>query len=282
LDQGYFPDGIFTPAHPIRYERDILFAKSLGFNTLRKHIKIEPQQFYYDCDRLGMIVFQDMVNNGHYSFLRDTALPTLGFKQKNDKRMHRDPATREAFLQAMRETVRALGNHPSICYWTVFNEGWGQFDGDAAYEALHTLDDSRFIDTASGWFEVKNSDVDSPHVYFKPVKCRPLEKPMLLSEFGGYSLRLNGHTVSDKNYGYKSFHDKEALLDALRTLYEEQALPLVKEGLCGLVYTQIADVEDETNGLFTYDRTIQKVDAEKMKDILHLFAAEYEKITKEI
>ncbi|MBR6726823.1 MAG: hypothetical protein IKM08_01395, partial [Clostridia bacterium] len=172
LDQGYFSDGIYTPAHPSRYEKDILLAKSLGFNTLRKHIKVEPQQFYYDCDRLGMVVFQDMVNNGHYSFFRDTALPTVGIKRRNDKKLHTDPDTRAAFLTAMEETVKLLSGHPSVCYWTIFNEGWGQFEGDAAYRRLRELDSSRIIDTASGWFIPRESDVDSPHVYFKPVKCR--------------------------------------------------------------------------------------------------------------
>ena len=268
LDQGYFPDGIFTPAHPVRYERDILFAKAAGFNTLRKHIKIEPEQFYYDCDRLGMIVFQDMVNNGHYSFLRDTALPTLGFKRRNDKKMHQDPATREAFLQAMTQTVRALGNHPSICYWTIFNEGWGQFDGDAAYDALRALDDTRFIDTASGWFEVKNSDVDSPHVYFKPVKCRPTEKPMLLSEFGGYSLATKEHvSTPGKMYGYRKFEQEGAFRKALLQLYREEILPAARAGLSGAIYTQLTDIEDEINGLLTYDRQHSKIDTEQMAQL---------------
>ena len=266
LDQGYFPDGIFTPAHPIRYERDILLAKSLGFNTLRKHIKIEPEQFYYDCDRLGMIVFQDMVNNGHYSFLRDTALPTIGFKRRNDKKMHKDPATRKAFLQAMVESVRALRNHPSLCYWTIFNEGWGQFDGDAAYDALRALDDTRFIDTASGWFQVKNSDVDSPHVYFKPVKCRPAKKPMLLSEFGGYSLAVKGHVSSPGHvYGYRKFEDEGEFQKALLHLYREEILPAARAGLSGAIYTQLTDIEDEVNGLATYDRRHVKVDGAEMR-----------------
>ena len=268
LDQGYFPDGIFTPAHPSRFEKDILFAKSLGFNTLRKHIKIEPEQFYYDCDRLGMIVFQDMVNNGDYSFLRDTALPTLGFKRRNDKRLHPDAASRESFLCAMDETVKALYNHPCICYWTIFNEGWGQFDADAAYRRLRALDDSRIIDTASGWFEAKESDVESPHVYFKPVKCRPAKKPLLLSEFGGYSLAIVGHVFNpDKSYGYRKFKSEADFQSALTELYQNEILPAAGAGLSGAIYTQITDVEDEINGLVTYDRKHVKVDAAEMQRI---------------
>ncbi|MBQ3482661.1 MAG: glycoside hydrolase family 2 [Clostridia bacterium] len=266
LDQGYFPDGIFTPARPSRYEKDILAAKSLGFNTLRKHIKIEPEQFYYDCDRLGMIVFQDMVNNGHYSFLRDTALPTLGFKRRNDRRLHRDAATRAAFLTAMEQTVTALANHPSVCYWTIFNEGWGQFDSTAAFEKLRALDGTRFIDTASGWFTPSQSDVDSPHVYFKPVKCRPKQRPMVLSEFGGYSLAVKDHIFNpDRVYGYRKFTDEKAFQTALLALYEDEILPAVRAGLSGAIYTQLTDVEDEINGLFTYDRKHCKVNADAMR-----------------
>jgi len=278
LDQGYFPDGIFTPAHPSRYEKDILAAKALGFNTLRKHIKIEPEQFYYDCDRLGMIVFQDMVNNGHYSFLRDTALPTLGLKRRNDRRLHRDGATRAAFLAAMEQTVTALANHPSICYWTVFNEGWGQFDSTAAFERLRALDSTRFIDTASGWFYPEKSDVESPHVYFKPVKCRPNKRPLVLSEFGGYSLAVRDHIFNpNKVYGYRKFKDKKAFQAALLALYENEILPAVKEGMSGAIYTQITDVEDEINGLYTYDRKHCKVDADVMRALAaRLFAAAME------
>ena len=265
LDQGYFPDGIYTPAHPAAYERDILLAKSLGFNTLRKHIKIEPQRFYYDCDRLGMIVFQDMVNNGEYSFLRDTALPTVGIKSLSDKHLHRDKATRAAFLDAMKETVALLKNHPSICYWTIFNEGWGQFEGDAAYDILHAIDSTRIIDTASGWFRTKKSDVESPHVYFKPVKLKPAEKPILLSEFGGYSLAVADHVFNTKKvYGYKKFEDVTAFCKALTALYENEIIPQIGKGLCGAIYTQLTDVEDEINGLATYDRKSLKVEAAEM------------------
>ncbi len=265
LDQGYFPDGILTAAHPAAYERDILLAKSLGFNTLRKHIKIEPQRFYYDCDRLGMIVFQDMVNNGYYSFLRDTALPTIGIKGLSDKHLHRDKTTRAAFISAMKETVRHLKNHPSICYWTIFNEGWGQFEGDAAYEILREIDDTRIIDTASGWFRTKKSDVESPHVYFKPVKMKPCEKPTVLSEFGGYSLPVKDHVFNtERVYGYKKFEDPATFSKALCALYRGEILPLVEKGLCGAIYTQLSDVEDEINGITTYDRKVLKVDAAEM------------------
>lgn len=273
LDQGYFPEGIFTPASPEGYERDIRMAKELGFNTLRKHIKVEPEQFYYDCDRLGMVVFQDMVNNGDYSFLRDTALPTIGLKARSDKHLHRDKATRKAFCEGMESTVRRLRNHPCICCWTIFNEGWGQFDGQRAYEMLRALDDTRFIDTVSGWFKGADSDVDSEHVYFKPVKLKYGDRPMVLSEFGGYACKIKDHAFDPKgNYGYRFFDHPAELEDAIVKLYEEEIIPAVKKGLCAAVYTQLTDVEDETNGLVTYDRAVVKVSAERMRGIAERLA----------
>ncbi len=267
LDQGYFSDGIFTPASPVCYEKDIMSAKSLGFNTLRKHIKVEPQQFYYDCDRLGMLVMQDMVNNGHYSFLRDTALPTVGMKRVNDRLLHRNKETRLAFENAMESTVKELKDHPSVIYWTIFNEGWGQFDGDAMYEKLLSLDHTRFIDTASGWFSHRGmrTHVESLHVYFKPVKIKAGPKPVVLSEFGGYVYKVADHSFNrEKTYGYGSYKTRQEFEDALISLYDREIIPAIKEGLSGSVYTQITDVEDETNGLFTYDRKVCKVDSARM------------------
>ena len=261
LDQGYFSDGLFLPASPDGYTEDILAARALGFNTLRKHIKIEPQRFYYDCDRLGMIVFQDMINNGRYSFFRDTALPTVGLKRRNDRRLHRDPAARAAFLSSMEETVALLRHHPSVCYWTIFNEGWGQFCADDACRRLRALDSTRFIDTASGWFTPTESDVESLHVYFKPFKMpKAPTRPVVLSEFGGYACGVKGHIFNlKKTYGYRIFDTVEELEKAVRTLYEEEIFPAIPRGLCGAIYTQLSDVEDETNGLLTYDRRITKI-----------------------
>lgn len=266
LDQGYWPDGIYTPACPKCYEDDILAMKELGFNTLRKHIKIEPQQFYYDCDRLGMIVFQDMVNNGSYSFLRDTALPTVGMQKLNDKRLNRDDKCRRAFAEAMESTVKGLYNHPCVCYWTIFNEGWGQFESTAMYEKLKSLDATRIADSTSGWFRCGKSDVDSRHVYFKPFKMPKSDMPVILSEFGGYVYKDAEHSFNpDKTYGYRYFKSREDFENALIKLYAEEIIPAVKIGLCGAIYTQVSDVEDETNGLLTYDRKVCKVSSEKMQ-----------------
>ena len=265
LDQGYWPDGLFTPATPECFANDILAMKKLGFNTLRKHIKVEPEEFYYQCDKLGMIVFQDMVNNGDYNFLRDTALPTVGIQKLNDKNLHRDPATRDAFLRGMEATVNQLRNHPCILYWTIFNEGWGQFDSDNVYHQLKAMDDTRWIDSTSGWFRRKETDVDSRHVYFKPVKLKAGEKPLVLSEFGGYSYKPEGHVFNtEQTYGYKKFEDPDAFAAAVEKLYYEQVIPAVKNGLCAAIYTQVSDVEDETNGLLSYDRKVEKLTPERM------------------
>ena len=271
LDQGYWPDGLFTPAAPECYERDILAMKALGFNTLRKHIKVEPEQFYYDCDRLGMVVFQDMVNNGDYSYLRDTVCPTVFSQFRNDRRMHRDSATRKAFLAGMETTVHQLKNHPCIVYWTIFNEGWGQFDSTPVYRQLKALDSSRFIDTTSGWFRGSETDVESLHIYFGSWdKLRPCDKPLVLSEFGGYVFRVEAHLFNpDKSYGYRTCKTREAFMTDLEALFRDKVIPAAKAGLCAAIYTQVSDVEDEINGLVTYDRKFVKPDPDTMLRIAH-------------
>lgn len=268
LDQGYWSDGLLTPADPTEFERDILVAKALGFNMLRKHIKIEPELFYYACDKLGMVVFQDMVNNGRYSFIRDTALPTVGLRWLPDRWLHRNTVSREAFIRSMDRTVSQLENHPCICYWTIFNEGWGQFCSTDLYRRLRILDDTRFIDTASGWFTGGETQVESRHVYFRKVKLRVGKKPLVLSEFGGYSHAPEGHVFNtEKAYGYGKCETREDFVKALRSLYLEQIVPLAEQGLSAAVYTQLSDVEDEINGLVSYDRKVLKVKPEEFADI---------------
>ena len=216
LDQGYFDKGIYTPESPESYQKDLQLLKDCGFNMLRKHIKVEPEIFYWYCDTMGIAVFQDMVNCGDYHFLRDTILPTVtGGKLRSDARRNRNDRVRANFEKAMAETVRQLQNHPSIVYWTIFNEGWGQFCASEMYEKLRALDDSRLIDTASGWFHVRDmkTDVESRHVYFRAAKPVKADKPYVLSEFGGYTLKIEGHVFDEnKSYGYKGHHSKEELM----------------------------------------------------------------------
>lgn len=266
LDQGYFSDGIYLPATPKLYEDDILAMKKLGFNTLRKHIKIEPEYFYHACDRLGIIVFQDMVNNGGYSFVRDTILPTIGIQRISDKFLNKNKASRAFFIQHMKDTVAHIKKFPCIALWTIFNEAWGQFTADKCYDILKSIDNTRIIDATSGWFWQHKSDVDSKHIYFKPLKLNFSSRPMLLSEYGGYVWKLDEHSFNTtKTYGYRIYKTREEMTQGVRKLLDE-LLQLTKKGLCGAIYTQLSDVEDETNGILTYDRVVCKIDESEIAD----------------
>ena len=269
LDQGYFEDGIYLPEDEAEYERDILRMKELGFNMLRKHIKIEPEQFYYDCDRLGMLVLQDMVNNGGYSYILDTVLPTFGFKKRNDcKGRYQDKECKQIFEQHMKDTLHDLYNHPCIIGYTIFNEGWGQFESDRMYDIAKGIDATRIYDATSGWFAQKKSDLDSEHIYFRVEELHAKERPMFLSECGGYSYLIPDHAFHpDKTYGYGACKDTEELTDRIVAMYEGMVLPGIKGGVCGCVYTQLSDVEDEINGMYTYDREVCKVNKEKMQKL---------------
>lgn len=269
LDQGYFCDGIFLPPTEKEFERDIIRMKDVGFNMLRKHIKVEPECFYYYCDKHGMLVIQDMVNNGSYSFIRDTALPTIGVvKLKDTRRGNKEQ--REIFMKHTEETIKHLYNHPCIIGYTIFNEGWGQFQSDNLYEFVKNIDNTRFIDSTSGWFAHEKSDVDSLHIYFKTIKLPKTERPLFVSECGGYSYSVPGHIYSKYNsYGYGACDNSETLTNNIIDMYENMIIPAIKDGLCGCVYTQLSDVEDETNGLYTYDRKVCKVEKEKMLTVSH-------------
>jgi hypothetical protein len=207
-----------------------------------------------------------MVNSGKYSFFVDTALPTIGFKKGITHRA--SPRRRAAFEKAAKETVEQLYNHPSVCYYTIFNEGWGQYDADRVYGELKALDPSRVWDATSGWFWEKESDVHSEHIYFRPVKLKAnATRPVVLSEFGGYCYAAEGHLFNpDQSFGYRNFTSPEGLTDGLENLYREQIIPALRTtNLSALVLTQVSDVEDEVNGMVTYDRRVVKPDAEKMR-----------------
>ena len=268
LDQGYFPDGIYLPASPEGYINDIKAMKKLGFNMLRKHIKIEPDLFYYYCDKLGMVVFQDMVNSGEYHFFLDTALPTVGLKKGIRHRVSKE--RKEQFEKDCEETAKHLFNHPSVLYYTIFNEGWGQYGADGVYEKMKEIDSTRIWDATSGWFREKKSDVVSEHIYFRKIRLKSNpDRPLVLSEFGGYSCNVCGHLFNEeKQYGYKTMKDMATFDQSLRALYESEVVPaIIKNGLCAAVLTQLSDVEDETNGLMTYDRQIVKCKEKTMRSI---------------
>lgn len=271
LDQGYFADGLFLPGEPEEYERDILRMKELGFNTLRKHVKIEPEAFYYACDRLGMLVIQDMVNSGGYDYLRDTVIPNFVSKKRKDTGRGGSEKRKAFFERHCLDTIAHLRSHPCIVGWTVFNEGWGQYDSDRIYRLLKRADPTRFFISACGWFAQQEGDVQSEHVYFSrqmPERTRPGQF-LLLGECGGYSLRVEGHVAQDRrNYGYgEQSRTGGELTGRLQALYDEMVLPAVPRGLCGCIYTQLSDVEGETNGLYTYDRQVCKPSVGAMTDI---------------
>lgn len=264
LDQGYFKDGIFLPEREEEYTGDIMRMKELGFNLLRKHIKVEPEYFYYMCDKLGMLVMQDMVNNGDYSFLRDTALPTIGWKKRNDRWLNRSGKRRAIFKKHTRETIEHLYNHPCIVAYTVFNEGWGQFDSDGMYDFVKGLDPTRLIDTTSGWYAHQKSDFDSEHIYFRLKKLKVKKRPLFISECGGYQYMENGHFFGKKEYGYGACKSKAELTGRIAEMYEKMIIPYIADGVCGCIYTQLSDVEGEINGLYTYDRKVCKVERDRM------------------
>lgn len=267
LDQGYYPEGIYLPAEEAEYDRDILRMKELGINLLRKHIKVEPDYFYYACDKLGMLVMQDMVNNGPYSFIRDTAIPTLGYKKRGDK-TGLSGKRKEIFMKHVENTIEQLYNYPSIVAYTIFNEGWGQFESDYMYDYVKSLDSTRLADSTSGWFAQEKNDFDSEHIYFKAIPVEPKERPMFMSECGGYSMAVEGHYYSKYNtYGYGGSDDSVKLTEDILSLYDVMILPAAPKGMCGCIYTQLSDVEDEINGLYTYDRKVCKVEKEKMLEM---------------
>lgn len=281
LDQGYFDKGMLTPRSYEDYQKDINLVKELGFNTIRKHIKIESPIFYHYCDINGIIVWQDMVNGGtsyKFSTIAFPLITHIHHKDTNYKKFARiDNGGRKEALEEYKETINLLYNVPSIALWTIFNEGWGQFDSINVYNVLYKLDNTRLFDHASGWHDQGISDVKSLHVYFTKVKM-PKEKyvknrSIILSECGGYNLEVKGHKFSDTNFGYKYMENEEELIAQYAKFISRDILINIPKGLSAFIYTQLSDVEDELNGFITYDREVVKVDINKIKalnDEVHL------------
>jgi len=273
LDQGYYSDGLLTPPSNEAMYDDLKLLKDMGFNMVRKHIKIEPMLWYYYCDMLGLIVWQDFVNGGgEYKFSHIGVMPFLGFKHKDSdyKYFSRESKEgRDEYYEAMEETVKALKNVTSIGVWVPFNEGWGQFDSFEVARKLKELDDTRIIDSVSGWHDQgkDKTPILSLHTYYTPLRVPKDSRPVVLSEFGGYSMKIPDHVYSEKEFGYKIFKSKESLADALKVLYLKKLMPLIKKGLSAAVYTQLSDVEEEINGLITYDRAIVKIPEELMRSL---------------
>ena len=289
LDQGYWPEGLYTPPSDAAVERELSEVKALGFNLLRKHAKIEPQRWYYHCDRLGLIVWQDIVNGGSaynlwfVTYLTNVLQPLLR-RFPDGKACRRllsraKPAGREEYAHELADTVQALRCHPCIACWVPFNEGWGQFDAGKAVQALRTLDGTRLVDEASGWFDQGGGDVHSLHNYFYPLRIRPQKRTVALSEYGGIAWPMPGHEPPHKTYGYGTAKDRQELTARYKKLQLKTVLPQLEKGLSALVYTQLTDVEDEVNGLFTYDRAAVKPDANAVRSVNAALAAEFARVT---
>lgn len=273
LDQGYWPDGLYTAPSDEALIYDIQTAKVMGFNLLRKHIKVEPMRWYYHCDRLGMLVWQDMPSGGgKYRFSTITLPLVTGIHRRDNHYRAFARASsqgRGEYMDELEEMVGQLFNAPSVVLWVPFNEGWGQFDSTLVMERLRTLDPTRPVDPASGWHDQGAGELRSLHVYFKPFRFRRDRRgrALALSEFGGYNLRVDGHCFNQKDYGYRRLPDAAALWRDFSRLYEREVLPAVPRGLCASVYTQLSDVEDELNGLMTYDRRVVKLDADEVREL---------------
>ena len=271
LDQGYWPDGLYTAPSDEALIFDIKEMKRLHYNMLRKHIKVEAARWYYHCDRLGMIVWQDMFS-GCSSYAKPVVsyLPTLFpkvFGRMSDgpayyKTFSRGSAEgRSEWLKEMRNTIRYLYNVPSIGTWVLFNEGWGQFNAAGATIMAKEIDATRPIDQASGWFDEGSGNYRSVHNYFRAlnVEVDKAGRAFVISEYGGLTCHIDGHSSVDRVYGYKKYDNLDALGVAYYNLINADLKPLIPKGLSGAVYTQLSDVEEEVNGLMTYDRRITKI-----------------------
>ncbi len=277
LDQGYWPDGLLTAPSDEALIFDIVKMKELGFNTLRKHIKVESLRFYYHCDRLGMIVWQDMINGGSSrSIIPNGVLAMLGIHLPDclyhffgRHRSH----SRLQFQHELIEMINLLSNVPSIAVWTPFNEAWGQFDAIRVVKTIKSIDTTRLIDHASGWSDQGVSDFYSRHIYFTKIRLsqrKATKRIMALTECGGYALKVNNHLYDEsKAFGYKMMIDQSSLMKRLQYLYEKELIPHIAKGLSAIIYTQLSDVENEVNGLLTYDRKVVKVAIEEMQQLNH-------------
>jgi beta-galactosidase/beta-glucuronidase len=265
LDQGYWPESLYTAPSDEAMVYDITKMKELGFNTLRKHVKIEPLRWYYHCDRLGMVVWQDMVNGGAINPVLMTYLPNIvpilthKVRDSHYRLFARsDAKARTQWKQDCLDTVSHLGNCLCIGLWTIFNEGWGQFDSLAIAQAVQKEDPDRLIDPSSGWFDQGGPYVKSVHNYFRKLRVEKEKRPFLLSEYGGYSYAVAGHTYASSSFGYRSCRSQEQFAAEYRKL-QKKICRLEKKGLSAAIYTQLSDIEEEVNGLLTYDRKCTKI-----------------------
>lgn len=289
LDQGYWPESLLTAPSDEALIYDIVKLKEMGYNTIRKHVKIEPERFYYHCDRLGMIVWQDMPNGGgEYNMVFVTHLPNASDRFARGVSDHhyglfrrKDREGREQYYADLDGMVRTLYNYPSIAVWVPFNEGWGQFDAPKATERIRRIDNTRLINEACGWFDQRGGDMYSIHNYVHKLKVKPQEdRAVALTEYGGYAYPVEGHLPCEKEFGYQHYHSSEELTENYKRLWEEEIYPNLEHGLCSAIYTQTSDIEEEINGVMTYDREVDKLQVEKVRKLNKKLYEMFDRVTK--
>lgn len=288
LDQGYWPDGLMTAPSDEALCYDIEKLKEMGYNTIRKHIKIEPERFYYHCDRLGMVVWQDMPNGGgEYNMVFSAYLPNVMvfaqrlIKDKNYRLFGRgDAKGRMQYYEDLEGMIRLLYNFPCIAAWVPFNEGWGQFDAKKATERIRKLDPTRLINEACGWFDQGGGDMYSIHNYFWKLKVRPRNRVVALTEYGGFAFPVEGHMACEQEFGYRHYKSLDELTGSYEKLWEEQIFSNLKKGLSAAIYTQTCDIEEEINGIMTYDREVDKLHTAAVRKLNHKLYKMFEKITR--
>ncbi len=263
LDQGWWPDGLYTAPNDAALKFDIQETKEMGFNMIRKHIKVEPARWYYYCDKLGMLVWQDMPSGD----LGNNWEPHPGILgNQTDK--ERSPESETYYRNEWNSIIDALYNFPCIVVWTPFNEAWGQFKTVDIANKTKQKDPSRLVNSASGGNYYDAGDIVDLHNYPDPEMPRPeifgKDKALVLGEFGGLGLLVEGHTWQKKNWGYQSFQTNDSLFQRYNSLVDRLE-ELIQNGLSAAVYTQTTDVEGEVNGFMTYDRKIMKMPIEKLK-----------------
>lgn len=289
LDQGYWPDGLMTAPSDEALIYDIVKLKEYGFNTIRKHIKVEPERFYYHCDRLGMIVWQDMPNGGgDYNMAFVTYLPNglgdfaRGIKDHRYKWFKReDEEGRKQYYRDLQGMIRLLYNYPSIAVWVPFNEGWGQFDARKVSEKVKKWDSTRLVNEACGWFDQKGGDMYSIHNYLRKLKVSPKsDRVVALTEYGGYAFPVEGHLACEKKFGYQKYATTEELTENYKRLWDEEIFPNLARGLSSAIYTQTSDIEEEVNGVMTYDREVDKLGMEVVCELNRKLYRMFDELTK--
>ncbi|NLR66296.1 beta-galactosidase [Chitinophaga varians] len=266
LDQGWWPDGLYTAPTDEALQYDIAQTKAMGFNMIRKHIKVEPARWYYYCDKLGMLVWQDMPSGdlGNGWEMRPGIID-----RATDKK--RSPESEAYYRKEWNAIINTLYNFPSIIVWTPFNEAWGQFKTMDIAAWTMKKDPSRLVNTASGGNFYPIGPIIDLHNYPEPAMPDPAvygdKRAIVLGEYGGLGLPVDGHVWQQKdNWGYQSFKNADDMFKRY-SAFTDRLEELIKLGLSAAVYTQTTDVEVEINGLMTYDRRVQKVPAEKLKAV---------------